>query len=125
MGSMLRIKLGRHMVPIPRTIWQWQVRRAAAAMPRQLGFMSEDHHRIRNFAVRELPELSVPMPPELIAERLSLPTERVEHILDELERRLTFVYRTDGRSVDWAYPVTVDETPHHLTFESGERMTAA
>ncbi len=23
------------------------------------------------------------------------------------------------------YPVTVDETPHHLTFASGERMTAA
>lgn len=123
--SSLRLKLGRRMVPIPRAIWRWQVRRAAAAIPGELAFMSDDHHRVRNFAVRELPELGAAMEPDLIAERLALPPARVDAILGELERHKTFLYRTDGRRVDWAYPVTVDDTPHHLSFESGERMTAA
>jgi hypothetical protein len=25
----------------------------------------------------------------------------------------------------WAYPVTVDPTPHHMSFSSGERLYAA
>jgi hypothetical protein len=41
-------------------------------------------------------------------------------ILDELEEHLTFVFRGDRRAVSWAYPVTVDETPHHASFSTGE-----
>ena len=28
-------------------------------------------------------------------------------------------------AVTWAYPVTVDQTPHHLTFNTGEKIYAA
>jgi hypothetical protein len=38
---------------------------------------------------------------------------------------LTFLYRGDGRNVDWAYPVTVEQTPHRVTFDNGERFFAA
>jgi hypothetical protein len=41
-------------------------------------------------------------------------------ILDELEAHLTFVFRNEAGAVTWAYPVTVDETPHHATFSTGE-----
>jgi hypothetical protein len=82
--------------------------------------MSEDHHRVRDFAVTELPRRGAPLPPESFTEALGLDMDRVESILDELEAHLTFVFRTDPRAVTWAYPVTVDETPHRASFSTGE-----
>jgi hypothetical protein len=41
-------------------------------------------------------------------------------ILDQLERRKTFLFRSQPPAVTWAYPVTVDETPHRAVFSTGE-----
>jgi hypothetical protein len=87
--------------------------------------MSEDHHRVRDFVVTELPRAGKPLTPEFIAGELNLPTERVVDILGELERHMTFLFRGEGSAVTWAYPVTVDQTPHCVTFGSGERVNAA
>jgi hypothetical protein len=38
---------------------------------------------------------------------------------------MTFLYRGGGESVTWAYPVTVDRTPHRVAFSSGEQTYAA
>jgi hypothetical protein len=65
------------------------------------------------------------VPPELIAERLHLSVERVNVILDELEKHMTFVFRNGQGAVAWAYPVTVDRTPHRITFSTGEQVYAA
>jgi hypothetical protein len=65
------------------------------------------------------------MPPEFISARLKMEEGRVIEILDELERRLIFLFRPGGRDVVWAYPVTAEPTPHKLTFSSGERLWAA
>jgi hypothetical protein len=54
-----------------------------------------------------------------------MPASRVVEILDELERHLTFLYRDASGAVAWAYPVTAAQTPHHLTFSTGERVNAA
>ncbi len=83
--------------------------------------MSEDHHRVRDFAVTELLRTGMPLPPEAIAEKFDLAVPRVVAILDELEKHLTFLFRNDRGSVTWAYPVTVDETPHHACFSTGEQ----
>jgi hypothetical protein len=85
-----------------------------------LGFMSDDHHRVRDFVVLELPRAGAPLAPQAIAEALDLPIDRVGSILDELERHLTFLFRNERGEVSWAYPVTVDETPHRAVFSSGE-----
>jgi hypothetical protein len=61
----------------------------------------------------------------LIAQELDLPLPRTIAILDELEQNMTFLYRSGGESVTWAYPVTVARTPHRVTFSSGERTFAA
>ncbi len=87
--------------------------------------MSQEHHLVRDLVVRELPRAGQPLSPKFISERVGLPLERVCAILDELERRLTFLYRGDGESVSWAYPVTVDRTPHRVTYSSGEEGYAA
>ncbi len=87
--------------------------------------MSSDHHRVRDFAVRELPRHGSPLSPELIARELELPATRVQAVLDELERRLTFLLRDAAGAVVWAYPVSAEETPHRVSFSTGERGFAA
>jgi hypothetical protein len=120
MDNSILLGMGRHMLPIPPAIWQRQAR-----SPAHLDFMSEDHHRVRNLAVVELPRAGEPLPPEFIARTLDLPRDRVVTILDDLERRMTFLFRNEQGAVVWAYPVTVEPTPHRITFDTGEQVYAA
>ena len=125
MSDTLLRGFSRYMIPIPRMLWRRQVSRRAERIGAGLGFMSEEHHRVRNFVVRELPGAGEPLSPGFIAERLGLTIDRVAAILDELEKRMTFLFRDPRGSVVWAYPVTVDTTPHHVTFGSGEQLFSA
>ena len=120
MNDSLLLGLWRTMLPVPRAIWHKQVSGGA-----QLDFMSEEHHRVRNFAVRELPRIGNPLSPAFIAQELDLPQPQVTEILDELEQHMTFLFRNERGEVTWAYPVTVDGTPHRLTFSTGEQIYAA
>jgi hypothetical protein len=125
MNESLLLGLGHHMLPVPRPVWQRQIARSGEGNRAALGFMSDDHHRVRDFAVVELPRAGAPLPPELFAERLSLPLARVMSILDELEHHMTFLFRNAAGAVTWAYPVTVDPTPHRVSFSTGEQIYAA
>jgi hypothetical protein len=87
--------------------------------------MSEEHHLVREFAVKELPRTGKPMPAEFIAGKLDLPLERVGVILADLEEHMTFVCRNEEGAVEWAYPVTASKTPHEVTFSTGERLYSA
>ena len=120
MASRLLLGLGRHMIPIPRAIWEPLMKAGARKTRSRIAFMSTDHHRVRDFTVLELARTGVPLSPESIGTALDLSAERVRVILDDLERHLTFLFRNDRGEVTWAYPVTVDETPHHARFSSGE-----
>jgi len=125
MGNRPLLGLGRHMIPIPQFLWRRGVARKVPAIEGRLAFMSGDHHRVRDFVVRELPRAGEPLALELIAKELSLPATRTKEILDELEARLIFLFRNDEGAVAWAYPVTADPTPHHAAFSTGERLDAA
>lgn len=125
MNKSLLLGFRRFLLRIPRPIWQQEVARSARAGEKSLAFMTADHHKVRDFVVRELPRIAKPISPEIIAQRLGMERERVTSILDELEKNLTFLYRDQTGSVIWAYPVTLDKTPHHITFSSGEQLYAA
>jgi len=120
MKDRLLLGLGRHMIPIPRLVWQRVVHASVRKAAASLAFMSEDHHHVRDFAVRELSRAGAPLPPESIAAALDLPLPRTAFILDELEKHLTFLFRNERGAVTWAYPVTVDETPHRAHLSTGE-----
>ncbi len=120
MKDALLLGLGRRLLPIPRPLWTRAVRANARKIGARLRFMSEDHHRVRDHVVVELPRAGAPLAPESIAAALALPVARVRSILEELERHLTFVFRNERGEVTWAYPVTVEETPHRAHFETGE-----
>ncbi len=125
MSGWLRLGIGRHILPSPEFLWRRQITRNARGIQSALGFMSAEHHRVRNFAVLELPRTGAALAPERIATALQLPVQRVVTILDDLERHLTFLYRDPAGAVAWAYPVTVDRTPHRVTLSTGEQTYAA
>ena len=122
-----RMLLGvhRHTLGVPHFIWGRQVEGGARHNARRLAFMSPEHHAVRNFAVTELPRSGQPLAPETISQRLDLPLERVIAILADLEKHMTFLFRNQQGAVAWAYPVTVEPTPHRVTFSSGEKLYAA
>jgi hypothetical protein len=116
---------GRELIEIPQQQWEKHLASVPEHSKSRLSFMSADHHRVRYFVVRELPAHGRPIAPAFIAQELQLPLVRVQTILDELEQNLFFLFRNERGAVAWAYPVTVDETPHRLTFDSGEQLYAA
>lgn len=115
----------RYMVNLPPSLWEKDMLKGKAKFEAELGFMSEEHRRVHHFVVRELPYFGSPLPPEVIAIKLDFPIERVNAILDDLEKHMTFLFRNNEGAVVWAYPVTVEKTPHHVTFNTGEELYAA
>jgi hypothetical protein len=115
----------RYLVPVPAFIWRKEASGEKQEGAGHLAFFSPDHHRVRDFAVRELPRAGQPIPPEVFARELDLPLQRVDAILGQLEKHLTFLFRNPQGAVTWAYPVTVEPTPHRVTFSSGEKLYAA
>jgi hypothetical protein len=120
MRDSILLGLGRWMIPIPGMVWRRVVRANASQIAGTLRFMTPDHHRLRDFAVDRLFRAGVPLPADEIARSLNLSPRRVGEILDDLERHLTFLFRSSGPEVTWAYPVTVDETPHRAIASTGE-----
>ena len=125
MNKSLLLGLGRFLLRIPRPIWQQEVARSVRASEKSLAFMTADHHKVRDFVVREMPRIAKPISPERIAQDLNMELDQVIPILDVLEENLTFLYRNQAGAVIWAYPVTVEPTPHCITFNSGEQIYAA
>ena len=125
MNESLLLGLWRYLLRLPPSLWRAEVQKNAVHSDKHLAFMTAEHHQVRNFVVAELPRHARPLAPAYIAGQLGLPLESVQTILAELERNLTFLYRNPQGEVTWAYPVTVEPTPHHLTFSSGEQAYAA
>lgn len=87
--------------------------------------MTADHHRVRNFVVREIPSKGEPLAPAFIARELNMPLAQINAILGELEKKLTFLVRNEQGEVVWAYPVTAAKTPHRATLDTGEKFYSA
>ena len=108
-----------------RAAWESEVVRAPEVCAERLRFMGEEHHRVRYFVVEELAHRNRALSVGAISEGLKLAPEVVAGIVAELERNLFFLVRNEDGEVSWAYPVTVDRTPHRLAFSTGERLHGA
>ncbi|MFH1754350.1 MAG: HTH domain-containing protein [Candidatus Latescibacterota bacterium] len=113
------------IVAIPRREWEMKLLQMPRRHAKLLRFMTPEHHRVRHFVVCELPRKGGAVAPGYIAEKLNVTRRAVSRILEDLEKNLFFLVRNDMGAVTWAYPVTVEETPHKLEFSTGERLFAA
>jgi hypothetical protein len=121
MSETVMIGQGHEITELPLEVWEAGVSEHAEHIRDSLGFMSEDHHRVRCFAVRELLNVGAPLSPKFISRELNLPVGRVNTVLDELERNKTFLFRNERGEVTWAYPATVDQTPHRIALSTGQQ----
>ena len=125
MKNKLMLGLWRYTINVPPFLWQKQIEQGKRKFEKEHGTLSEEKELIHHFVVRELPSNGKPLSPDLISGKLGLPADRVNDALDNLEKRMTFLYRNKEGDVLWAYPVTVDKTPHRITFSTGEQLYAA
>ena len=122
-----RIILGRdqQMIEMPQAAWKQALTQVPQHSRSRLSFMTDAHHRVRYFVVKELVDRQAPLEPEFISKELNIPLAQVIGILEELEQKLFFLVRNEHGAVAWAYPLTVEPTLHRLTFNTGERLYAA
>ncbi len=125
MGDSLRLRLGRHFLPLPAALWHRLIRRMARRIRNEDSLLTDRHRAVQHFAVREIPRAGGPLTPEAIAAGTAIPIAEVVAILRQLERRKRFLWRDPRGRVTWAYPVTAEATPHHMAFSTGERVDAA
>ena len=125
MGDKVLLGFQRYMIPIPGPIWRAVVSKNARKLETELSFMSEEHQLVRNYILQTLPRVGEPLSAEYITDKMKIHIDRVKVILDDLEKHMTFLCRYGQSAVIWAYPVTVDRTPHSIAYSTGERGYAA
>jgi hypothetical protein len=125
MSNKLMLGLWRYVIKVPPFLWQKQIAKGKRRFEKEYGSLSEEYRLLHHFVVKELPRNSKPLSPELISGGLGLSVDRVKSALAYLEKRMTFLYRNGKGDVVWAYPVTVDKTPHRITFNTSEKLYAA
>ena len=122
-----KILLGRsqQILELPEATWKAHLAQIPQHSQTRLSFMTGAHHTVRYFVVKELAARQKPIEPEFISKTLNMPLAQVTDILEELEQKLFFLVRDEQGAVAWAYPVTVETTPHRLNFSTGERLYGA
>ena len=124
MFERILLGVGRRMVPVPEWLFRPMIGRNAKKIAKRPA-LEPDERRVQHFAVREIPRRGEAIAPEVFAGELGLSLEEVHQILDELERRMTYLCRRGGEDVVWAYPVTAEETPHQVRIDGGAAFSAA
>src|SRR5437763_1409386 len=117
---------GRSLERTSTEMWRTNLAAAPGSMAQRLSFMTADHRRIRNSAVLHLPRNQHrPASIHQLSRLNALEESRVAEVLADLQKNLFFLVADQRGDVTWAFPVTIDRTPHHLTFSSGERLWGA
>jgi hypothetical protein len=125
MEEMILLGRDQRILEVPQATWKQHLTQIPQHSQSRLNFMTDTHHQIRYFVVKELVNRQKPIEPEFISNKLNMPLELVKSTLEELERKLFFLVRNEQGKVAWAYPVTVDITPHKIDFGTGERLYGA
>ena len=87
--------------------------------------LSKEERSVHHFIVMKMAVVKDPITSELIANELGLPKDQVHEIINKLENLKTFIYRDDGKGVNWAYPLSLENTGFKMKASSGEQFFAA
>jgi hypothetical protein len=117
--------VGRFMIPIPQMISNRGLEKGAAGAKAKAELLSEEERKVHYFVVKKMAIAKEPITAELVGEELDMPLERVEKTIDKLESLKTFFYRSDGKGINWAYPLSLENTGHRMTVSTGEEFSAA
>ena len=121
----LLVRLQRFGLRVPQILWRRVINGEAKRSGKDLAWFTPEHHRVRDLAVTTITATGCPVSPGELTNGAGVGEARLAVVLDELEKGKTFLYRTAGTDIDWAYPVTAEDTGHRIRLDSGERFFAA
>ncbi len=113
------------MMRIPPLLSDKGARKGEKGAKANAASLSNEERRVHHFIVLKMAVVKDPITAELIAEELGMPNDRVLEIINKLENLKTFIYRSDGKRINWAYPLSLENTGFRMTASSGEQFFAA
>lgn len=113
------------MIPVPRFLSDKGLEKGVAGAEAKAARLTDDERRVHHHIVRTLPMTQRPVEALQVSEELLLPLDMVAETIDKLEEMKTFLFRTSGPGIDWAYPASLDDTGHEMRCSTGERFNAA
>ncbi len=113
------------MMPIPPLLSEKGARKGEKGARANADSLSNEERRVHHFIVMKMAVVKDPITVEQISSELGMPGDQVLEIVDKLEKLKTFIYRSDGKGINWAYPLSLENTGFRMTASSGERFFAA
>ena len=113
------------MLPLPLALSSRGMKRGVRGAKVKANSLSDEERRVHHFVVMAMADAKKPIRAESIAKELCVPTDRVVEIIDKLEAMKTFLYRSDGTGINWAYPISLEDTGFKMTASTGEQFFAA
>jgi len=117
--------IGEFMVPMPQMIASTGLKKGVAGAGAKADLLSPEERKIHHFIVGRMAESKTPLTAEQVAADLDLQVDEVEAVIEKLEELKTFLHRSDGKVINWAYPISREDTGHKMTDSTGERFFAA
>ena len=113
------------MLPVPPVLSKKGAQKGEKGAKANADSLTDLERRVHHFIVLKMVDARKPITSEMIADEMEMPLGQVCSVIDKLESLKTFIYRSDGKGIDWAYPLSLDNTGFRMTSSSGERFFAA
>ncbi len=113
------------LMPIPSLLSDKGARKGEKGAKANADSLSKEERRVHHFIVMKMAVVKDPITTELIANELGMPNDQAHQIINKLENLKTFIYRSDGKGINWAYPFSLENTGFRMTASSGEQFFAA
>jgi hypothetical protein len=113
------------MIRIPPLLSEKGAKKGEKGAKANADCLTKEERRVHHFIVMKMAVVKDPITSELIANELDISAKIVHKIIDKLENLKTFIYRSDGKGIDWAYPLSLKNTGFRMTASSGEQFFAA
>ncbi len=113
------------MMRIPMLLSDKGARKGEKSAKANADSLTSEERSIHHFIVKKMAVVKAPITAELVAEQLGMSNDQVLQIIIKLENLKTFIYRSDGSRINWAYPLSLENTGFRMTASSGEQFFAA
>lgn len=113
------------MLPIPPVLLEKGTQKGEKGARANAESLTDLERQVHHFIVSRMVKAKEPITSEMISDEMEIPLEQVFSIIDKLENLKTFIFRSDGKGIDWAYPLSLDNTGFWMTSSSGEEFFAA
>jgi len=110
---------------IPLVLSQIGAKKGTKGAKANADCLSKEERRVHHFIVMKMAVVKNPITADLIANELGISNDQGNEIINKLENLKTFIFRGDGKGINWAYPLSLENTGFKITASSGEQSFAA